>query len=119
MRAKDAIGRYGERVAARFLADAGMEIVDRNWRCPVGELDLVARLGAVVVFAEVKTRSSDAYGHPSEAIDDGKADRLRRLAVNWLEAHGLDFAEVRFDVVSVTRQRRGPARVEHAIGVLT
>ena len=57
MRAKDAIGRYGERVAARYLSDAGMEIVDRNWRCPAGELDLVARHGRIVVFAEVKTRS--------------------------------------------------------------
>ena len=118
MRAKDAVGRYGERVAARFLSDAGLEIVDRNWRCPVGELDLVARQGRLIVFAEVKTRSSDAFGLPAEAVSAAKADRLRRLAVLWLEAHGLTFAEVRFDLLSVTRRPRGAARIDHVRGVL-
>lgn len=119
MRAKDAVGQYGERVAARYLADAGMEIVDRNWRCPAGELDIVARDGPLVVFAEVKTRSSDAFGDPAEAVGPAKAERLRRLAVLWLEARGMGFAEVRFDVVSVLRSRSGAAQVDHLRGVLT
>jgi putative endonuclease len=119
MRAKDAVGRYGERVAARYLADTGLQILDRNWRCAAGELDLVARDGPVVVFAEVKTRSSEAYGSPAEAVSAGKAERLQRLAVLWLEAHGLTMAEVRFDVVSVLRRRVGAADVDHLRGVLT
>jgi putative endonuclease len=119
VRAKDGIGQYGERVAARHLTEAGLEIVERNWRCAVGELDLVAWDGPVVVFAEVKTRSSEAFGDPAEAVDEVKAARLRRLAALWLEAHGLDFAEVRFDVVSVLRGRSGPAQVDHFRGVLT
>ena len=119
VRAKDGIGQYGERVAARHLAAAGMEIVEQNWRCPTGELDLVARDGPVVVFAEVKTRSSEAFGDPAEAVDEVNAARLRRLAVLWLESRGLEFAEVRFDVVSVLRGRSGPARVDHFRGVLT
>ena len=96
-----------------------MEIVEQNWRCPAGELDLVAWDGAVLVFAEVKTRSSEAYGDPAEAVDEVKAARLHRLAALWLESHELDFAEVRFDVVSVLRGRSGPARVDHFRGVLT
>jgi putative endonuclease len=119
VRAKDGIGQYGERVAARHLTAAGLEIIERNWRCPVGELDLVARDGLVVVFAEVKTRSSEAFGDPAEAVDEVKAARLRRLAGLWLESHGLASAEVRFDVVSVLRARSGPARVDHFRGVLT
>jgi putative endonuclease len=119
VRAKDGIGQYGERVAARHLTDAGLEIVERNWRCSFGELDLVARDGPVVVFAEVKTRSSEAFGDPAEAVDQVKAARLRRLAGLWLEAHGMDHAEVRFDVVSVLRARSGPAQVDHFRDVLT
>jgi putative endonuclease len=119
VRAKDGIGRYGERVAARHLTETGMEIVGLNWRCPAGELDIVARDGSVIVFAEVKTRSSEAFGDPAEAVDEIKAARLRRLALLWLEAHGLDLAEVRFDVVSVLCGRSGAARVDHFRGVLT
>ncbi len=68
MRAKDAVGQYGERVAAQHLIDSGLEILDRNWRCRDGELDIVARDGDVIVFCEVKTRSSTAYGDPAEAV---------------------------------------------------
>ena len=113
MRAKDAVGRYGEDVAARHLTDAGLEILERNWRCAEGEIDIVAREHGAVVICEVKTRSSDRYGVPAEAISRRKADRLRRLAYLWLQAHHARGVEVRFDVVSVTRSRRGAAVVEH------
>ncbi len=119
MRAKDAVGRYGERVAARFLQDAGMEILERNWRCRAGELDLVARDGAVLVFCEVKTRSSTAYGDPAEAVGREKSARLRRLAAAWLDEQTDRFPEVRFDVVSVLRRPAGAAHVDHFRGVLT
>ncbi len=64
MRAKDAVGRYGEEVAARFLLDAGLTVLERNWRCRGGELDIVATDGSALVFVEVKTRSSARFGSP-------------------------------------------------------
>ncbi|MGI8881785.1 MAG: YraN family protein [Jatrophihabitans sp.] len=118
MKAKDAIGKYGERVAARYLADSGMEILDVNWRCRSGELDLVALDGEIIVFCEVKTRSSTAYGYPAEAVGLAKAARLRRLAAQWLDERVGGFAEVRFDVISVLRQSSGAAQVDHIRGAL-
>ena len=113
MAAKDGVGKYGERVALRHLEDAGFEILARNWRCPDGEIDIVARDRGVLVICEVKTRSGLGYGLPAEAITRIKADRLRRLAGCWLREHPGGGADVRFDVVSVVRARRGAAVVEH------
>jgi putative endonuclease len=113
VRAKDAVGRYGEDVAARHLLDAGLEIVARNWRCAEGEIDIVARERGVLVICEVKTRSSTRFGFPAEAITRSKADRLRRLACRWLVEHPGAGADVRFDVVSVLRRPSGAAEVDH------
>ena len=113
MRAKDAVGAYGERVAVRCLEDAGYAVLDRNWRCPEGELDVVAVRGGVVVFVEVKCRRSAAFGAPLLAVTPGKAARLRAAAARWLALRDLGDAEVRFDVVSVLRPRSGAAVVEH------
>jgi len=110
---KDAVGKYGERVALRHLEDVGFEILACNWRCPDGEIDIVARDRGVVVICEVKTRSGLGYGLPAEAITRKKADRLRRLAYRWLQEHPAGGADVRFDVVSVVRAQRGAAVVEH------
>lgn len=87
MAAKDDLGRRGEDLAAQFLVDAGYTVIDRNWRCPRGEIDLVARDGEDTVFVEVKTRSSTAFGHPFEAITAQKLARIRGLAIAWCEAH--------------------------------
>lgn len=89
-----------------------MQILARNWRCREGELDIVARDGSILVFAEVKTRSSLAFGAPAEAVDRAKSARIRHLALRWIMAqrgvHGPEFwSEVRFDVVSVVRGRAG------------
>ncbi|HEX3907005.1 MAG TPA: YraN family protein [Mycobacteriales bacterium] len=116
MGAKDAVGRYGENVAARHLVEAGLEVVDRNWRCAAGEIDIVAREGGVVVICEVKTRSSTAFGAPQEAVTPVKAARLRELALWWLREHPCGGAPVRFDVVSVLRSPRGAAAVQHLRG---
>ena len=113
MRAKDAVGRYGEDVAARHLTEAGLEIVARNWRCAEGEIDIVARERGALVICEVKTRSSERFGVPAEAVTRRKADRLRRLAYLWLLEHPAGGVEVRFDVVSVMRAAAGAATVEH------
>lgn len=116
MRAKDAVGRYGEDVAVRHLTDAGLVVVERNWRCREGEIDVVAREGDALVFCEVKTRRSATFGVPAEAVTRAKADRLRRLALLWLRERGATAAELRFDVVGVVCRRSGAAVVDHVRG---
>ena len=112
-----ALGRYGERVAARHLLDRGLVLLDRNWRCEAGEIDLVLRDGDVLVVCEVKTRSSDDWGTPHEAVTADKLDRLKRLGLLWSEAHGVRAADLRIDLVAVHPQRRGAALVEHVPGL--
>jgi putative endonuclease len=107
------LGSYGERVAAQRLVEQGMVLVDRNWRCELGEVDLVLRDGEVLVFCEVKTRSSASYGHPLEAVTPAKGARLRRLAARWLEDHDVHAHDVRIDLVGVLLAARGAAEVEH------
>ena len=118
MLAKDAVGKYGEDLAARHFVGAGLTILARNWRCPSGEIDIVARDGDVLVIAEVKTRRSTAYGTPAEAITARKVDKLRELAIMWLRENPAGGAAVRFDVVSVLLPKAGAARLEHLRGVL-
>lgn len=113
MRATDAVGQYGERVAARYLEAGGLRVVDRNWRCRAGEIDIVAEEGATLVFCEVKTRRGLDYGSPAEAVTRAKQERLRVLAMQWLTAHRRPYCPVRFDVVSVVVGRTGAAAVEH------
>ena len=112
-----ALGRYGETLAARTLVAAGMVLLERNWSCPAGELDLVLRDGATLVVCEVKTRTSEDFGNPLEAITPAKLARLRRLADCWLEERGLRPSGVRIDLVGVLRPPRGRATVEHVAGV--
>ena len=113
MAAKDALGRRGEDLAADYLRGAGLSIVERNWRCALGEIDLVARDGNETVFIEVKTRAGLGYGHPLEAITMQKLARLRRLAAAWCEAHPGSFGEIRIDAVAVIAPRGGGVQVEH------
>jgi putative endonuclease len=112
---RQAVGAYGERCAVQHLLAAGMRVLDRNWRCPRGEIDIIAQDGETLVFCEVKTRRGGDFGTPAEAVGAAKARRLRRLAAEWLatRAGGHD---VRFDVVEVVVPGRGAARVEHIRG---
>jgi putative endonuclease len=112
-----ALGDYGERLAERHLVAQGMVVVDRNWRCAAGELDLVLRDGDVLVACEVKTRTSLDYGTPHEAVGAAKLDRLLRLAACWQVEHGLTVPDVRVDLVAVLRPPKGPSVVEHVRGV--
>ena len=114
---RSAVGRYGEDVAVRHLAAAGMDVLARNWRCDLGEVDVVARDGDTLVICEVKTRCGLDYGTPLEAVTARKLVRLRRLAARWLAQTGQHPPEVRIDVVSVLLRRRGAALVEHVRGV--
>ncbi len=105
------LGRRGESVAEAFLLSRGYRIIARNYRCPLGELDLVASEGGAVVFVEVKTRRGARAGSGVEAVSGRKRRRLRRLARYYLAAHGLEGRPCRFDVVSLS-VRPGRARVQ-------
>jgi putative endonuclease len=96
-----ALGAAGEEQAARWYEAHGYRVLDRNWRFQRGELDLVVTKGPVVVFCEVKTRSSDAFGAPMEAVTRTKQLQLRRLAAAWIERAPARPREVRFDVASI------------------
>jgi putative endonuclease len=112
--AHTALGRFGEDVAARWLQDQGYEIVDRNWRCPEGELDLVGIHQGWWVAVEVKTRRGTGFGHPFEAITPRKLRRLHRLALQWGAAHpdAGRLAGWRVDAVSVVLPAGGGLQVE-------
>ena len=114
---KQALGAYGETLAARYLVEQGMVVLDRNWRCDAGEIDLVLRDGDVLVVCEVKTRTSTRYGTPHEAVTDIKVARLRRLAVRWLQDRGAAAADIRIDLVGIIRPRRGASVVDHVRGI--
>ena len=107
------LGQHGERIAARYLTDHGLRLLDRNWRCREGELDIVARDEDVIVFCEVKTRREVGFGHPVEAVTHTKQRRLRLLAQRWLAAHDEHARDLRFDVVGVLVRGAGPAVVTH------
>ena len=111
------LGAFGEALAARHLREQGMALLDHNWRCELGELDLVLWHDRTLVVCEVKTRSSHAYGSPLEAVTEQKAQRLRRLAARWLDAHGLRPDDVRIDLVGVLVPPSGPVEVDHVKGV--
>jgi len=114
---KDLLGQQGEQLAEKYLTDAGLSILGRNWRCTLGEIDIVALDGRTLVVCEVKTRSGVRFGTPLEAITRQKAHRLRRLAVAWVRAHGLVFEQIRIDIVGVLRGAPDEFTIEHVRGV--
>jgi putative endonuclease len=113
MAAKDDLGRRGEALAADYLVERGMRLVERNWRCTQGEIDLIAQDGDELVFVEVKTRSSMGFGHPLESITVAKLARLRRLAAAWCAAHPGSHGLIRIDAVAVVAPAFGSVVVEH------
>ena len=114
---RQALGAYGEELAARHLSERGLVVLDRNWRCPQGEIDLVLRDGDTLVVCEVKTRSGVGYGTPHEAVTPAKLQRLRVLGARWLADHGLAVREVRIDLVAVVRPTRGACVLDHVQGL--
>ena len=121
MKAKDELGRRGEKLAADHLTASGFRVVASNWRCPVGEIDIVAYDGAVLVIVEVKTRTTDAYGHPFEAITPAKLRRLHLLAAAWMAAHASDgerHRDVRVDVVGILCPADGEPVISHLRAVV-
>jgi len=117
VRAKDALGRYGEDAAAKHLQEQGLVLLDRNWRCDVGEIDIVARDGDTLVVCEVKTRTSVAFGSPLEAVTAAKASRLRRLAACWVRGHEVHPRDIRIDLIGIVAGS-GAAKIEHIRGAI-
>ncbi|MFI5054003.1 MAG: YraN family protein [Acidimicrobiia bacterium] len=108
-----ALGAAGEEAVASWYRDEGYRVLDRNWRCREGELDLVVARTGQVVFCEVKTRRNTTFGVPQEAVTPAKQRRLRVLASRWLAAHPEARArDLRFDVASVLALRDGEPTIE-------
>ena len=120
MAAKDDLGRAGEERAAQYLIAAGYTVIDRNWRCPIGEIDIVAVRGRTLAVVEVKTRRSDAFGHPLEAIDDRKGARLWALASRWMRAHPDEVRgrTLRVDAIAILGPDVATATLEHLEGAI-
>jgi putative endonuclease len=109
-------GTRGEELAARYLQDQGLVVLARNWRCPEGELDLIATDHQRLIVCEVKTRSSTNFGHPAEAVTDEKALRIRRLSRRWRTAHSVGWCEERFDIISIIWPPGEPPQIQHLKG---
>jgi putative endonuclease len=109
------LGRWGEQLAAEHLVADGLELLDRNWRCDTGELDLVAREpDGTLVFVEVKTRAGTGFGLPAEAVGWAKARKLRTLACRWLiDNRPPGATELRFDVIGIVRRRGQAPEITH------
>lgn len=109
---KQIIGNYGENIAREHLKQKGYQFVDRNYRCPFGEIDIIMRDNNQVVFVEVKTRNEKwfEYGSPEKAVNFKKKKRLSRLAKYYLNRHReLEYTEYRFDIVSILVNQQGKA----------
>ena len=101
------LGRSGEDRAARHLAGLGYRVLERNYRTPQGEIDLIALDGGTVVFVEVKTRTSDAYGAPELAVNPAKQQRMVKAALGYLKQKRLHQMACRFDVVAISGKDAG------------
>jgi putative endonuclease len=106
-------GRLGEEIAAGHLTRAGLDVIDRNWRCRLGEIDIIAVDGDALVMCEVKTRTSEDFGTPLAAVTPRKLRRLRLLAGEWLREHDCHPRQVRIDVIGILLPPRGNPSIEH------
>lgn len=110
------LGAAGEALAVRHLRRTGLRILARNWRCPLGELDIVAAGPGGLVVCEVKTRRSTAYGTPAEAVTAAKATRIRTLASRWRHDNGVPPCPTRFDIIAVLWPEDGAPALRHLVG---
>jgi putative endonuclease len=113
------LGALGEQLAVDYLTALGLQVIERNWRCRYGELDVIATdlAARAVVFVEVKTRTTDLFGGVAEAVTPQKVRRLRRLAALWLAGQNDRWAQVRIDVVGVRIGQRRTPELTHVQGV--
>jgi putative endonuclease len=108
----NALGTEGEDLAVRFLREKGYGIITRNYKTPVGEIDIIAKDGNTIVFIEVKTRTDVSFGYPFEAVNKKKRHKLKNLALLYLKSKGKEYP-VRFDVLSIFCMDKGKKEIEH------
>lgn len=114
-RARQQVGTLGEQAAAEALVEQGYRIVARNYRCRGGELDIIAERNGILVFCEVKTRTSTQFGLPEEAVTIAKRRRLRKLALEFLQREGRRARVLRFDVISVAVREGRVGELRHLV----
>jgi len=114
-RARQKLGKEGEGSAVEFLEGLGWRILERRWRCRFGELDIIALDDRTLVFVEVKTRSSERFGAPEEAVGAAKRERLARCALSYVRARAVGDRPLRFDVISILGGKI--RRIEDAFGI--
>lgn len=105
------IGALGEKIARDFLRKRGYKIIESNYRCPRGEIDVIARNGGSLVFIEVRTRTSTDLGTPEESVNAQKQAKLRQVALNYLQKHGALSGDWRIDVVAIELDGVRPKRI--------
>lgn len=113
------LGRWGEAQAADYLLARGYEILDRNVRTPNGEIDLLTRHEQMLVFVEVKTRTSTRFGYPEEAVNAAKQAHMQAAAEAYLQTQDEAATTWRLDVIAVLYRRKGPPEITHFENVLT
>lgn len=104
---KRALGRKGEEIALRFLKKNGYHIIESNYGCKMGEMDIIAREKDTLVFVEVKTRTSTQFGPPQLAVHANKQRQLSKIALNYLKEKHLNEVKARFDVVAILLEQKG------------
>lgn len=110
------LGRVGENVGARFLTSRGYTILQRNWRCEAGEVDIIVQDENYLVFVEVKTRRSNELGFPAEAVTPERRLRYEKIASHYLRSFDLDSMPIRFDILAVEVSQNNRAYIRHYLG---
>ena len=111
---KKELGDRGEDIAAKYLQQQGYRIVQRNYRSRYGEVDIICAQQGILVFVEVKTRTSNAFGFPEESITPTKQAHIRKVALDYLDGYSQAFTEIRFDVVGILLEG-GEPRINHLV----
>ncbi len=109
---KTGLGKQGEELAISYLKSKGFKILEKNQRNRFGEIDIIAKDHGTLVFIEVKTRTSEAFGNPIQGINEKKQERLRHLAMRYMADKGLIEQEVRFDVLGILQTKK-ETKIEH------
>ena len=112
MNLKQLLGKSGEEIAAEYLENKGYNIIDRNFRCVLGEIDLIVKRKGILTFVEVKTRTNEKYGKPSEAVNNIKKNHMKRSAAIFLKENNFSGFTIRFDVIEVY-MINGKCKINH------
>lgn len=120
MKGRKSLGNWGEKIAAEYLLEKGYLILERNYRSSYGEIDLIVQIDKVTVFVEVKTRSSNRFGYPEEAVTRAKMEHLFSSAQAYLQTHPEISGDWRIDVIAIARSRGVlPEEIVHFENILT